>query len=94
MIGPTATRCVRVAAVTVLGIGLRLYSAGDVLASLVFSGILVLLLGAVLLSGFAVWQGGKWVVEFIESWNSEEPPPRPPVFVPGLKVPDSMGIPQ
>lgn len=94
MTGPTATRCVRVAAVTVLGIGLRLYSAGDVLASLVFSAILVLLLGAVLLSGFAVWRGGKWVVEFIESWNSKEPPPRIPVLVPSLEARDSLAVPQ
>jgi hypothetical protein len=64
----------------ILGLGLHLYNAGEVLASLVFSGILISLLGLVLLGAFLIWEAGKQILTWGASWNLPEPPRRPVVL--------------
>jgi hypothetical protein len=64
----------------ILGLGLHLFNAAEVLISLAFSGILILFLGLALLSGFLVWRGGKRTAAWVASWNSTVPlsPPAVP----------------
>ncbi|MFZ3201507.1 MAG: hypothetical protein WA175_10200 [Candidatus Acidiferrales bacterium] len=80
-IGPLARQCGTGTAVIILGLGLHLFNPGEVLISLIFSGILVSLLGLASLSGFLVWQGGKRMAAWVASWNSREPLPHPAVPV-------------
>jgi hypothetical protein len=63
----------------ILGLGLHLFNTAEVLISLVFSGILILFLGLALLSGFLAWQGGKRMADWVASWGSTAPLPRPAV---------------
>ena len=79
IIGPVARRCGTGTAVIIVGLGLHLFNAAEVLISLVFSGILILFLGLALLSGFLVWQGGKRIVAWVASWNSTVAVSRPAV---------------
>ena len=73
IIGPAARRCGTGTAMIILGLGLHLFNAAEVLISLAFSGILILFLGLALLSGFLVWQGSKWMADWVASWSSTVP---------------------
>ena len=61
----------------IVGLGLHLYNAGEVLTALAVSGIVILLLGLVMLSGFLAWQASNRFLAWIASWSSAEPPCRP-----------------
>lgn len=78
--GPKASHCVMGMALIILGLGLNLYNAGEVLATLVFSGILVLLLGLVLSGALLIWEGGKQILAWgaFRAWPG---PPRRPVVL-------------
>jgi hypothetical protein len=76
-IGPLARQCGMGTAVIILGLGLHLFSMGEVLISLALSGVVVALLGLAVLSWYVVWQGGKRVLAWVASWNSAKRAPRP-----------------
>jgi len=67
-------------ALIILGLDPQLYNAGEILASVVLSGIVVLLLGLACLSGFLIWQGGKRTMALVASWNSQKPSLHPVVL--------------
>jgi hypothetical protein len=78
-IGPLARQCGTGTAVIILGLGLHLFSTGEVLISLALSGFVVALLGLALLSWYVVWRGGKRVLAWVASWDSAKPASRPAV---------------
>jgi len=78
-IGPAARQCGTGTAVIILGLGLHLFNAGEVLISLAFSAVVVALLGLAMLSGYLAWRGGKRVLAWVASWDTAKAPSRPAV---------------
>lgn len=63
----------------VLGLGLHFYDIGEVLMSLLLSGVVILFLALLLLSGFIMWQAVARIGVLFASWNSPAQPHRPTV---------------